>query len=186
MSAFYVSASNCSFTDELDCAVTYLEPPPMYSPLSPGPLVSPVIYAYPIMYPPISPPQPFALSTMLGQAPIGPPPPVAAMPQSQTPKSRRTHSVRPSLTITPIMQPSGLPYSAYSPHRIVDGSTLVEHGHVPQPHMYPEGGLYAETLFATRSMVRPMSTPPTPIHGLGEAGIARVRLCQPPMPLYDN
>ena len=46
--------------------------------------------------------------------------------------------------------------------------------------------MYAETLFATRSMVRPMSTPPTPIHGLGEAGIARVRLCQPPMPLYNN
>ncbi|TBU62213.1 hypothetical protein BD310DRAFT_918866 [Dichomitus squalens] len=167
-------------TSEPDYVFPYPEFPPMYSPLSPGPLVSPVIYAYPIMYPPISPPQPFALPEMSGQIPAPPPPPSAAIPESQTPKSRRTHSVRRSLTTTPITQPSGLAsgYPTYSSHRIVDGSTLVESAHAPQSYLYPEGGLYAETLFATRSMVRPVSTPPTPIHE--HAGIARLFAAESP------
>lgn len=144
----------------------------MYSPISP--MVSPVYYAYPVMYPTISPPQPFAHPAMPGHMPSVPPFPAAAIPQTQdsTPQNGRAHTVLPSLVTSPDAQPCGLPYPAYSPHRVVDGSTLVDQ--TQQAYLYPEGGLYAETLFAARSMVRPVSTPPYAIHG-PEAGVARVR-----------
>ncbi len=167
--ASHVQGSDDAVSDELEYLTTYPEPPPMYSPISP--MVSPVYYAYPVMYPTISPPQPFALPAMPGHMPSVAPFPAAAIPQTQDDSVQNgyAHSILPSLMTSPDAQPSGLPYPAYSPHRVVDGSTLVDQAQ--QPYLYPEGGLYAETLSAARSMVRPVSTPPKATN----AGVARVR-----------
>ena len=155
----------------------------MYSPLSQ--MVSPVYYPYPYVYPTISPPPPFALPAMPGpMRSVGPLPP-AAIPhtQDEVTQNGHTHTVLPSLMCSPDAQPSGLPYPAYSAHRVVDGSTLVDQ--TQQSYLYPEGGLYAETLFAARSMVRPVSTPPNDFHGPHRgAGVAQVRPDCPPVPWH--
>ena len=123
----------------------------MYSPISP--ILSPVLFAYPVVYPTLSPPQPFALP--------------AVTPPSQPPK---TGYMPPHLTISPIpipqiqVQPSGGSALPYSPHRVVDGTTLAERQLEP----------YAQAFPATRPVVRPVSTPPTPMQ-VPDTGVARVR-----------
>ncbi|KAI0755068.1 hypothetical protein C8Q80DRAFT_408552 [Daedaleopsis nitida] len=165
-------------TSEEDYYAGYREPPPMYSPISP--LLSPVIYAYPVVYPTLSPPQPFALAAMPGNVPpaasVSPtdtlsiPVPPLHMPQHGT-------AAQSGLTISPVIQvqPSGVPY-AYSPHRVVDGTTLIERDGVGA---HASDGL----LNAARAVVRPVSTPPTPMQG-PEAGVARVRA--PSAPVYHS
>ncbi|RPD77928.1 hypothetical protein L226DRAFT_568908 [Lentinus tigrinus ALCF2SS1-7] len=130
----------------------YQEPPPVYSPISP--ILSPVMFAYPVVYPTLSPPQPFALPAVI--------PP-------QTPKSG---FMPPNLAITPMpqvqVQASGVAYP-YSPHRVVDGTTLTERQ--PEP--------YAQGFPATRPVVRPVSTPPTPMQG-PDTGVARLFAAEMP------
>ncbi|RDX50002.1 hypothetical protein OH76DRAFT_505047 [Lentinus brumalis] len=132
----------------------YLDPPPLYSPISP--LLSPVVFAYPVMYPTLSPPQHFALPAVIPGC-------AAPLPPSQTPKSGFRP---PNLAIPQIqVQPCGLPYP-YSPHRVVDGTTLVER----QPEAYVQAG---------RPVVRPVSTPPTPMQ-VPDAGVARLFAAEMP------
>lgn len=153
--------------------VPYAEPLPMYSPMSP--LLSPVVFAYPVVYPTISPTQPFAPPAVAGHLSAASPDTVTP---SHTPKSGPTYSaMRPNLTITPIspVQPSGMPYT-YSPHRVVDGTTLENREHESGPQGLLEGHL--RTASAARAVVRPVSTPPAPIQG-PEAGVARVRCVSP-------
>ena len=136
----------------------------MYSPISP--ILSPVVFAYPVMYPTLSPPQPFAIPATTTHLPAGSPDSVPT-PHTETPQNACTYPAHPSMPIAPIppAQSCGLPYP-YSPHRVVDGTTLSGRDGT----QYGEGFLHT----ASRAVVRPVSTPPTPIQG-SDAGVARVR-----------
>lgn len=184
MRAFLVSPLKLGFVltltfsaDEEEYSIPYSEPPPLYSPLSP--LVSPVVFAYPVMYPTVSPSLPFAL----------PPAPVAApiSPSHASPECdyfpKMLPNGRPALTLAPVP----VPPHAYSPHRVVDGSTLAAREQhllvpyapapldVPAPVAVPVAN-GAAMLAAGRGVVRPVSTPPTPLQAHAPGGVARVRL----------
>lgn len=132
----------------------------MFSPISP---ISPVLVPYPVMYPFVPSIQAFAFPTLPTGLPMAAP---SAMQAAPTPKAM--HRAKKSLTlITPAAQPVAMP-QAYSPHRIVDGSTLLDRE--PPAGMYRPDGVWA-----ARSVVRPLSTPPTPVHG-PDVGVARVSL----------
>lgn len=143
--------------DEDDSVYGYPETP-MFSPISP---ISPVLIPYPVMYPFVPSIQAFAFPTLPTGLPMAPPASIQAAP---TPKAM--HRTKKSLTLaTTAAQPVAMP-QAYSPHRIVDGSTLLDRE--PPTGMYRPDGIWA-----ARSVVRPLSTPPTPVHG-PDVGVARV------------
>lgn len=143
--------------DEDDSVYGYPEAP-MFSPISP---ISPVLVPYPVMYPFVPSIQAFAFPTLPTGLPMAPP---ASIQAATTPKGM--HRAKKSLTlITPTAQPVAMP-QAYSSHRIVDGSTLLDRE--PPAGMYRPDGIWA-----ARSVVRPLSTPPTPVHG-PDVGMARV------------
>ncbi|KAI0648151.1 hypothetical protein C8Q79DRAFT_1008500 [Trametes meyenii] len=163
-------------SSEDECVYGYPEPP-LFSPLSP---ISPVLVPYPFMYPVMSPLQPFALPAVPGPAPATPPPTIQPAP---TPRAKPTaHSAKSSLTNLTVVttmahaQPAARPHSGsylYSPHRVVDGGTLLERELAPA--RYRVDGMWA----ATRAVARPLSTPPTPVHG-PDAGIAKLFAAEMP------
>lgn len=130
----------------------------MFSPISP---ISPVLVPYPVMYPFVPSIQAFAFPTLPTGLPMAAPSAIQAAP---TPKTM--HRAKKNLAlVTTAAQPVAM-RQAYSPHRIVDGSTLLDRE--PPAGMYRPDGIWA-----ARSVVRPLSTPPTPVHG-PDAGVARV------------
>ncbi|KAL1950690.1 hypothetical protein VTO73DRAFT_5814 [Trametes versicolor] len=149
--------------DEDDSVYGYPEAP-MFSPISP---ISPVLVPYPVMYPFVPSIQAFAFPSLPTGLPMAAP---SAIQTAPTPKAM--HRAKKSLTlITPAAQPVAMP-QAYSPHRIVDGSTLLDRE--PPAGMYRPDGIWA-----ARSVVRPLSTPPTPVHG-PDVGVARLFAAEMP------
>ncbi|KAI0365708.1 hypothetical protein BV20DRAFT_972778 [Pilatotrama ljubarskyi] len=153
-------------TNEDDCVFGYPEPPPVNF----IPTISPVLVPYPIMYPAMSPVHTFALPALPGPLPVTPPP---TMQPTPTPKSM--HASKNSLTqltvVTTVAQPIAMPH-AYSPHRVVDGSTLLD-------REWPAGTYRSENLWAGRSIVRPLSSPSTPVHG-PDVGVAKLFAAEMP------
>ncbi|KAH9931685.1 uncharacterized protein BXZ73DRAFT_77709 [Epithele typhae] len=165
--------------DEQSYAVPHVEPPPMYSPLSPVSPMSPVVFAYPVMYGPaaLSPPLPFALP---------------AAPTECFAKG------------VPASAPAPLPYGTYAPHRVVDGSTLADrNAYYMQVGPCAHAGMYADYAagagaeygigvgvgvvmeegagaVAARGVVRPVSTPPTPLQGEAPSSVHRLFAAEMP------
>ncbi|KAI0670881.1 hypothetical protein C8Q78DRAFT_973834 [Trametes maxima] len=169
---------DCKYThpdnSEDECVYGYPEPP-LFSPLSP---ISPILVPYPFMYPIMSPLQPFALPAVPGPAPVTPSPTIQPAP---TPRAKPTHSAKNSLTNLTVLttiahaQPIARPHM-YSPHRVVDGATLVERELPPtSAARYRADNMWA----AGRAVARPLSTPPTPMHG-PDAGIAKLFAAEMP------
>ncbi|KAI8994203.1 hypothetical protein BD414DRAFT_411800 [Trametes punicea] len=135
---------------------------------SPVPLISPMMVPCPFVYPIVSPVPTFALPSLPGPLPVTPP-----IQPAPTPKAR--HAMKNSLTnltvVNAFAQPMVVPHG-YSPHRFVDGSTLLER----EP---PPGGYRVDNMWASRSVARPLSTPPTPVHG-PEVGIAKLFAAEMP------
>ncbi|KAI0333684.1 hypothetical protein GY45DRAFT_1244261 [Cubamyces sp. BRFM 1775] len=156
-------------TNDEDYLYGYPEQPMFapFSPLSPMSPISPVLVPYPFVYPMVSPLQSFALPVLPGPLPMTPPP---MMQPTPTPKA--LHSAKNSLTVvTNVAQPIATS-QPYSPHRVVDGATLHERTH-------PAGSYRVDNLTASRTVVRPLSTPPTPVHG-PDTGIAKLFAAEMP------
>lgn len=142
----------------------YMEPS-MFSPITPISPVSPVLVPYPLMYPFVSPFPTYPLPT-LPSYPAVPSPPTTLPP----PASKAIHRAKRSstgLTVVTSLAPVIAAPSPYSPNRVVDGSTLLGR-ELPS-------GKHKDTLRVARAVVRPLSTPPTPVHG-PDVGVAKVRL----------
>ena len=134
----------------------------------------------------MSPPLPFALPAGPAMSPTGHVP-VPGGEYDYFGKGAFAHArgaARPALTIAPIPPP--VPYAypyAYSPHRVVDGGTLTDREQQQAAFSYdaPSGefgstGASAGMLAAAaRAVVRPVSTPPTPLQPDAPSGVARVR-----------
>lgn len=129
-----------------------------FSPLSPMSPISPVLVPYPFVYPMVSPLQSFALPVIPGPLPMTPPPTMQPTPTPKVPPSAKNNLT----VVTSVAQPIATSQS-YSPHRVVDGATLL-----------PTGSHRVDNVTAARAVVRPLSTPPTPVHG-PDASIAKVR-----------
>ncbi|KAI9058257.1 hypothetical protein FKP32DRAFT_1582082 [Trametes sanguinea] len=155
-------------TSEEECVFGYPEPP-MFSAVSP---ISPMIVPYSFIYPMLSPVQSFVLPTLPGPLPVSPPPAIQSAP---TPKGRHTaKNSMTGLTVYTTAPPSMISSHPYSPHRVVDGTTLLDrdlptHYHVDNMCQW-----------SARTMVRPLSTPPTPVHAPGEVSIAKLFAAEMP------
>ncbi|KAI0354869.1 hypothetical protein OH77DRAFT_366946 [Trametes cingulata] len=164
--------ADCRFahpdTGEDDCVFgTYPEPPPVTL----IPTISPVLVPYPVMYPTMSPVSTFALPALPGPVPVTPPPTMQPTPTPQKSMHKSKNSLTQLTVVTTIAQPLAMSH-AYSPHRVVDGSTLLDR----EP---PAGSYRAENLWAGRSIVRPLSSPSTPAHG-PDVGVAKLFAAEMP------
>ncbi|KAI0632314.1 hypothetical protein C8Q77DRAFT_1158953 [Trametes polyzona] len=138
----------------------------LFSPISP---ISPVLLPYPIMYPILSPLQPYALPALPGPIPVESPPPTVH--PTPTPSAHRAKNSLTKLTVvTTVAQPVATIPHGYSPHRVVDGSTLLDR----EP---PHDAYRAD--WAARTVIRPLSTPPTPMHG-SDLGVAKLFAAEMP------
>ena len=155
-----VPYSWCTTVDDDDGLFGYPEPPMFapFSPLSPMSPISPVLVPYPFVYPMVSPLQPFALPVIPGPLPMTPPPTMQPTPTLKVPPSAKNNLT----VVTSVARPIATA-QPYSPHRVVDGATLL-----------PTGSHRVDNATAARAVVRPLSTPPTPVHG-PDASIAKVR-----------
>ncbi|CDO77146.1 hypothetical protein BN946_scf184657.g21 [Trametes cinnabarina] len=155
-------------SNEEECVFGYPPEPPVFSPVSP---ISPMVVPYSFIYPLLSPVQPLALPAL-----PGPLPPVANPATQWVPTSKGGHAVKSSacgLTVySAIPQPSLTPHP-YLPHRVVDGSTLLD-------RELPIGHYHAENMWPARTVVRPLSTPPTPVHAPGEVSVAKLFAAEMP------
>ena len=143
----------------------------------------------------MSPPIPFALPAAPTHAvqPSGVPVPVPVV-GGQDDNSAKGQNARPVLAISPAPSTVGMSY-IYSPHRVVDGSTLAEREHqpVPLPILYGDfpsgvvgpadtrhnvhGHMHTGSMHlapAARGVVRPVSTPPTPLQPEAPSSVTRV------------
>ncbi|KAI0826853.1 hypothetical protein BC628DRAFT_1319338 [Trametes gibbosa] len=141
------------------CAVYSYSEPTSFSPISP---ISSVLVPYPGMYPFVSPVPAFAPHTL----PC--PPSVAFLPAITPTPHCAKNSHTGSTAITSVIQAMAAPHP-YSPHQVVDGSTLFGQ-ELPLSHHW-----HSDHLRVAHAIVRPLSTPPTPVHG-PDVGGAKVRL----------